>query len=96
MFPPAAYGAANGQLAWDTYIYQYLGGRAADADLVLGIVDAAISPKIEMCPADRGTKVWWITDTYSGIRSYAMNAVGPNWSSEYQINTSNQNIPCHP
>ena len=96
MFPPAAYGAANGQLAWDTYIYQYLGGRAADADLVLGIVDAAISPKIEMCPADRGTKVWWITDTYSGIRSYAMNAVGPNWSSEYQINTSNQKYPLPP
>jgi len=66
MYPPAAYGAGRGQLAWDTYIFSYLGGRAADADLMLGIVDAGMSPKIAMCPADRGPKVWWITDTYSG------------------------------
>src|SRR5688572_27914591 len=72
MFPPAAYDAGRGQLAWDTFIYQYLGGRVAEAELMVGIVDLAYSPKIEACPADRGPKVWWITDTYSGVRSYSM------------------------
>jgi len=93
MFPPAAYGAGRGQLAWDTYIYPYLGGKLSDADRMVGIVDLAYSPKIEVCPADRGQKVWWVTDTYSGVRSYAMNGVGPGWSSEYQINSANQTYP---
>lgn len=93
MFPPAAYEAARGQLAWDTYIYQYLGGRAAEADLNQGIVDVALAPKIERCPADRGAKVWWITETASGVRSYSMNAAGPNWSVDYQISTRNQSYP---
>jgi prepilin-type N-terminal cleavage/methylation domain-containing protein/prepilin-type processing-associated H-X9-DG protein len=93
MFPPAAYGAPRGQMSWDTYIYSYLGGRLGEADLMVGIVDVAYSPKIALCPADRGPKVWWITDTYSGVRSYSMNAVGPAWSSEYQINSQLQKYP---
>jgi prepilin-type N-terminal cleavage/methylation domain-containing protein/prepilin-type processing-associated H-X9-DG protein len=93
MFPPAAYGAANGQLSWDVYIYSYLGGRAADSDLNQGIVDLAFAPKIAVCPADRGPKVWWIRDTFSGVRSYSMNAAGPNWATEYQIPTANQKYP---
>jgi prepilin-type N-terminal cleavage/methylation domain-containing protein/prepilin-type processing-associated H-X9-DG protein len=93
MFPPAAYGATSGQLSWDVYIYSYLGGRAAESDLNQGIVDQAFAPKIAMCPADRGPKVWWITDTFSGVRSYAMNGAGPNWSTEYQISTANQKYP---
>jgi len=93
MFPPAAYQAANGHLSWDVYIYSYLGGRAAESDLNQGIVDQAYAPKIALCPADRGPKVWWITDTFSGVRSYAMNAVGPNWGVEYQISTAVQKYP---
>ena len=93
MFPPAAYQAPNGHLSWDVYIYSYLGGRAAEADLNQGIVDQAFAPKIALCPADRGTKVLWITATFSGVRSYAMNAVGPNWSVEYQISTLGQKYP---
>jgi len=93
MFPPAAYQAVNGHLSWDVYIYSYLGGRAANADLDQGIVDQAYAPKVALCPADRGPKVWWITDTFSGVRSYAMNAVGPNWQTEYQIPTQGQKYP---
>jgi prepilin-type N-terminal cleavage/methylation domain-containing protein/prepilin-type processing-associated H-X9-DG protein len=93
MFPPAAYGAANGQLSWDVYIHQYLGGRAAEADLNQGIVDLAFAPKIVVCPADRGPKVWWITDTFSGVRSYSMNGAGPAWQAEYQIPTAGQKYP---
>jgi len=93
MFPPAAYGADSGQLSWDVYIHSYLGGKASEADLSIGIVDQAFAPKIAMCPADRGPKVWWITDTFSGVRSYAMNGAGPTWATEYQISTANQKYP---
>jgi prepilin-type N-terminal cleavage/methylation domain-containing protein/prepilin-type processing-associated H-X9-DG protein len=93
MFPPAAYQANNGQLSWDVYIYQYLGGRAAAADLMIGIVDLGLAPRIALCPTDRGPKVWWVRDTYSGVRSYSMNGVGPNWQVEYQIPTSGQRYP---
>lgn len=27
MFPPAGYGTPSGQLAWDTYINRYIGGK---------------------------------------------------------------------
>lgn len=94
MFPPAAYGAAGGQLAWDTYIHRYIGGTAAEADLVVGVMDVESSPKIEACPADRHPKVSWVGNPpFFGIRSYAMNAVGPAWSSEYQISTAGQRYP---
>jgi len=93
MFPPAAYGAGRGQLAWDTYIYPYLGGKLSDADRMVGVVDLAYSPKIELCPADRGQKVSWITDNYFGVRSYAMNGVGPGWQSEFQISSAIQTYP---
>ena len=93
MFPPAAYEATNAHLSWDVYIYPYLGGHAAESDLNQGIVDQLFAPKIALCPADRGPKVWWITDTFSGVRSYAMNGVGPNWSVEYQISTQVQKYP---
>jgi prepilin-type N-terminal cleavage/methylation domain-containing protein/prepilin-type processing-associated H-X9-DG protein len=91
MFPPAAYQIGTTyQMAWDTYIHKHIGGTASEADLDIGIVDLGYSPKIEVCPADRGTKVWWITGTYSGVRSYSMNALGTTWSSDYQIPTANR------
>ena len=92
-FPAAAFESNAGQLAWDTYIHRYLGGRTPEADLDIGIVDLAYSPKIELCPADRGPKVWWVTDTYSGVRSYAMNGSGPVWNVDYQISTANRTYP---
>jgi prepilin-type N-terminal cleavage/methylation domain-containing protein/prepilin-type processing-associated H-X9-DG protein len=96
MFPPAAYGttANNGQLAWDTYIHRYIGGTAKEADLIVGVMDVAASPKIEMCPSDRYPKVSWVgTPPFFGVRSYAMNAVGPNWGTEYQVSTAGQRYP---
>ena len=93
MFPAAGYGALTGQLSWDIYIYPYLGGRAAESDLNQGIVDLAFAPRVAVCPADNGPKVWWIRDTFSGVRSYAMNAAGTRWSVDYQISTMNQRYP---
>ncbi len=88
MFPPAAFQATGGQMSWDCYIYSYLGGHAADADLMLGTVDQAIAPKIVKCPADQWPKALWVTADFSGIRSYAMNGVGPQQGKEYQIDCS--------
>jgi len=47
------------------------------------------------CPLDRFTKVSWLTGPpTAGLRSYAMNSVGPNWSSQYQIDcTSGYKLP---
>ena len=80
MFPPAAYGigpttASSYQLAWDTYINRYIGGRASDADMLDGFLDIDQSPKIERCPGDRGPNVSWDPNPPDGIygrRSYAM------------------------
>ena len=94
MFPPAAYHAGRGDLSWDTYIYHYLGGRASEADLMVPILDIAISPKIAVCPADRGQKVLWMTG--SGVRSYSMNAAGPAWQTQWQVNTMGQKYPLPP
>jgi prepilin-type N-terminal cleavage/methylation domain-containing protein/prepilin-type processing-associated H-X9-DG protein len=98
MFPPAAYGTAHAQLAWDTYIYKYInGGKVADADLMVGIMDVATSPKIVACPADRFPKVAWVGNPpFFGVRTYAMNAVGPTWQIEYQVPTQNRRYPLPP
>ena len=58
-FPPTAYstGDFQYQLSWDDYIHRYIGGTAADADLILGasglVSEPLRIPKILRCPADR-------------------------------------------
>ena len=94
MFPPAGYGTPSGQLAWDTYINRYIGGKLPDADLVIGVLDVEVSPKIVACPSDRGPKVSWVGNpAWFGLRTYAMNSVGPAWSSQYQVSTVGQRYP---
>jgi prepilin-type N-terminal cleavage/methylation domain-containing protein/prepilin-type processing-associated H-X9-DG protein len=87
------------QISWDTWIYNYVGGvkSLSFAQLIRGTFlqdakDAALSGaapalKVVVCPFDRFTKVNWLTGLPPfGLRSYAMNSVGPNWSTQYQIN----------
>lgn len=94
MFPPAGYGTPSGQLAWDTYINRYIGGKLPDADLVIGVLDVEVSPKIVACPSDRGPRVSWMGNpSWFGVRTYAMNSVGPAWSSQYQVSTAGQRYP---
>ena len=93
MFPPAAYQAGGDQLAWDTYINSYIGGKLPVADLEIGVVDSDTSPKVEWCPADAGVVVGWDPEGTFGRRTYAMNGVGPNWSVEYQVDTKNHSYP---
>jgi len=95
MFPPAGMAAGSDQLTWDSYINKYLGGRLPEGDLIVGVVDTEFCPKVLRCPADRGPDTSWVA-TYPGIfgrRTYAMNAVGPNWSTEYQINPAGYRLP---
>ncbi len=92
MFPPAGYGIAGQntpQLAWDSWIHRYIGGSAPDNELISGETSTAHSPKIEKCPADRIPTLendpQWYWVKYGLRRSYAMNSVGPNWGTDYQV-----------
>ncbi len=94
MFPAAGYGTPRGQLAWDTYIHRYIGGTLPDADLNIGVLEAARAPKIVACPADRGPRVVWMGNPpFWGVRTYAMNSAGPNWSIQWEVNTAGQRYP---
>jgi prepilin-type N-terminal cleavage/methylation domain-containing protein/prepilin-type processing-associated H-X9-DG protein len=98
-YPPAGYGTPSntGQLAWDSWIHRYIGGVASDAELITGLTPTAVCPKIEKCPADRiptleNDPQWgWVR--WGMRRTYSMNSVGPNWSSDYQVPTANQRYP---
>ena len=97
MYPPAGFHYTSGQMAWDSFLNKYLGGNAPDADLIVGVLDVATSPKVELCPADRGTKCVWVGNpAWFGVRSYAMNGVGPAWSSDYQVDTRARTYPLPP
>lgn len=98
-FPPAGYGTPSnsGQLAWDSWIHRYVGGVGSDADLITGLTPTAVSPKILKCPADRiptlESDPQWGWVKWGMRRTYAMNRVGPNWSSNYQVSTAGQRYP---
>ncbi len=98
-YPPAGYGTPNntGQLAWDSWIHRYIGGAAPDADLITGITPTVTSPRIEKCPADRiptlESDPQWGWVKWGMRRTYAMNSVGPNWRSDYQVDTARQQYP---
>jgi prepilin-type N-terminal cleavage/methylation domain-containing protein/prepilin-type processing-associated H-X9-DG protein len=90
------------QISWDTWIYNDIGGvsylsfgKLIRGTFVQDAKDAAASGaapaiKILVCPFDRFTKVSWLVGPPAfGLRSYAMNSVGPNWSTQYQINCDN-------
>jgi prepilin-type N-terminal cleavage/methylation domain-containing protein/prepilin-type processing-associated H-X9-DG protein len=96
--PPAGYGVNDvRQLAWDSWIHRYIGGTAPDDVLLTAITPTAYAPKIEKCPADRMPTLMsdpqWGWVNYGLRRSYAMNSVGPNWSSDYQVSTVRQSYP---
>jgi prepilin-type N-terminal cleavage/methylation domain-containing protein/prepilin-type processing-associated H-X9-DG protein len=101
MYPPAGWSdggdpsSPGSQLAWDSWINKYIGGKAAQADLESGALWTYDVPKIESCPADKFPKVNWVggSNPWFALRSYAMNSVGPNWSSDYQVDDKNRTYP---
>ncbi len=92
MFPPAGFHAGGGQVSWDSYINQYIGGRAAWDDLIVGVLWADSTPKVLRCPGDRGQKVDWMGD-WLGVRTYAMVGAGKAWSTQIQVSTAGQSYP---
>lgn len=103
MYPPA--GWANGspsapqfQISWDSWINSYIGGHASQANMQVGYQLVGDAPKVLVCPLDTFSKVNWMggTDPFFAMRSYAMNAVGPNWSSQYQVDDKARSYPLPP
>ena len=96
-YPPAAFAsgsatAASGQLAWDSWIHPYIGGHAPESALTYGLVPTQYCPLIEKCPGDRvPISPEWVG--YGLRRTYAMNSVGPNWGTDYQVDTRNRTYP---
>ena len=92
-FPPAGYGVDNTrQITWDSWLDQYIGGHTPQADLEIALRPPEYCPAIMLCPADsiQVTPTW---ATYASRRTYAMNGVGPGWSTEYQVSTANHTYP---
>lgn len=100
-FPPAGMQVGSGNqpdATWDSYINSYIGGNLSQATLAAGVIDAGDGPKVLRCPGDSGPETGWAAG-YNGVwdrRTYAMNAVGPAWSKEYQITTANRSYPLPP
>jgi len=97
-FPAAGYGVSDtSQLAWDCWIHRYIGGNAPEASLLNALTPTVFAPKIELCPADRMPTLvndpQWGWVNWGQRRTYAMNSVGPNWGSEWQVPTANQQYP---
>jgi prepilin-type N-terminal cleavage/methylation domain-containing protein/prepilin-type processing-associated H-X9-DG protein len=99
-FPPAAYAESSyrSQIAWDCWIYPYIGGSKIPDDLLMGgLVPTVYAPKIELCPADRmptlASDPQWGWVAGGRRRTYSMNGVGQGWTTEWQVSTANQSYP---
>ncbi len=94
MYPPATHYTAGLRLqfSWDSYLNRYLGGNLSQRDLMAGLFFVGEVPDLLRCPADKGTRVSWMGD-WGAVRSYAMNAAGPGWSSQWQVSTQNKSYP---
>ena len=98
-FPPAGYGSTaqnskgvSYQISWDCWLLEYLGTVATDDLLITGLLDPSLCPKVVKCPGDRvAIMAQWATMTQR--RTYAMNGVGPNWGTEYQVSTGKSDLP---
>ena len=84
--PPAAFrtGDYQYQLTWDDYIHRAIGGKASEADLLVGVTAAENCPRILQCPADRNRiSIPW--SQFGQRRTYSMN--GANLISEGPLPT---------
>ena len=98
-YPPAGWAtgtsSAGVQLSWDSWINNYIGGNTDPADLQTGVLFTEQAPKVLVCPADQFPKVNWMGGAapWFALRSYSMNSVGPQWSSDYQVDDNNRTYP---
>ena len=93
MLPPAGLQYGNGQISWDCWINNYIGGNASQDSMTQGVFFAsddagaiaeaasfgyAVAPKILSCPADLFPKPNWFPGIKMANRTYAMNSCGNN------------------
>jgi prepilin-type processing-associated H-X9-DG protein len=106
MLPPAGYQANSGVLTWDAYIHHYFGDTNSDDSWTYGTLMSGSSPTmetIELCPADRQTKVSWMhvngdpaAPLLFAPRTYAMNCTGTGpsgYGSTIQVDPQNGKYP---
>jgi prepilin-type N-terminal cleavage/methylation domain-containing protein/prepilin-type processing-associated H-X9-DG protein len=94
MYPAATHYTAGLrlQISWDSYLHKYLGGTTGERDLMAGLLFQGEAPDVLRCPGDRGIRVSWMGD-WGAVRTYAMNAAGPAWSSQWQVSSANRQYP---
>jgi len=78
MLPPAGWANSSYTISWDSYIHQYIGGHASQADLTAGGLLTGDAPKILACPADKFPKCDWMGGIapWFALRSYSMACAG--------------------
>jgi prepilin-type N-terminal cleavage/methylation domain-containing protein/prepilin-type processing-associated H-X9-DG protein len=97
--PAGWHGKAFGtQLSWDGWLNRYIGGSLQPADMQGGILFKDEAPPILTCPADKFPRVSWMyvpgtTTLFLATRTYAMNSVGQDWSSDWQVDDNNRSYP---
>jgi prepilin-type processing-associated H-X9-DG protein len=96
--PPAGWenpSFASQQLTWDSWINRYIGGNASDASLQEGVSFPGQATSILACPSDTFPKVVWLggNNPDLALRSYAMNAVGVNLGSDYEVSDGSRTYP---
>ena len=109
MFPPAGYQATAGVLAWDSWIYPYIGGSSSlSVDQAKNGIYAedpadgaalgwATGLKIMACPADNFQKISWMYGPDGSLqfstRTYAMNSAGSAYAGDFQVDPQNGTYP---
>ena len=96
MLPPAAYGVDNDvQYTWDGWIDSYIGGHAPESALEMSVRPLQYCLGILKCPADiiQLAPGW---GSFTARRTYCMNGVGPNYGTEWQVDTQNHRYPLPP
>lgn len=103
MYPPAGWTSGpssvpSSQITWDCWINKYIGGTLSDSDMVQGVVFPAQTNQalsLEVCPLDTFPKVSFAggNNPWFALRSYAMDSVGPNWSTDYQVDDRSRTYP---
>jgi prepilin-type N-terminal cleavage/methylation domain-containing protein/prepilin-type processing-associated H-X9-DG protein len=93
-YPPGGWASgpdasAAAQISWDSLINSYLGSRASQADLDLGLVLPEYTSKVLTCPAVVFPKVNWLggSTPVFALRSYAMVACGQAYGTQIQVPT---------
>ena len=93
MLPPAAYGVDNSQqYTWDGWIDSYIGGHTPDWALAISVRPPEYCSGILKCPADiiEVTPGW---GSFASRRTYSMVAVGPNYGTDWQVDSQNHKYP---